>query len=61
MAEVGGMVFCKERGGDRCDVTSAQAVTTRGLLLSAPRGPSGRSQVSGPKEMHCIQQWCHLQ
>lgn len=30
VAEVGGRVPCKERGGDQCDASSSQAVTTRG-------------------------------
>lgn len=49
VAEVGGTASCKERGGDLCDVSSSQAVTTRALLPSAPHTPSGRSEVSGPQ------------
>lgn len=28
VAEMGGAASCKERGGDQCDVSSSQAVTT---------------------------------
>lgn len=28
VAETGGAASCKERGGDRCDASSSQAVTT---------------------------------
>lgn len=60
-AVVGGAASCKERGGDQCDVSSSQAVTTRGLLPSDPPTPNRRSEVSGPQEMGSIQQWCHRQ
>lgn len=57
VAEMAGAASCKERGGDRCDASSSQAVTTWARSSPLHRVvPAGRSEVSGPREMCSIQQ-----